>query len=87
MEEKDQTDLIKKKEDDNTSYYEMWGEHISFKQLLIAILINVVFVIVALVATTRLEYPYKLLSGLVALVLAAFVCSVFIKPKRNLKED
>lgn len=65
-------------------YYKMWGEHISFKQLLLAILVNVIFVVISIIATIKLQYQYKLIGGLMAMVIALVICAIFIRPKRNI---
>jgi len=61
----------------------IWGEHINIKDFVIGIIIQLLFLIVALLIPVKSDL--KLVIGLVAIVLGFTVNTIWIKPKRNLE--
>lgn len=61
----------------------IWGEHINIKDFVIGIIIQLIFLIVALLIPVNKDI--KLILGLVAIVLGFTVNTIWIKPKRNLE--
>ncbi|HHT55739.1 MAG TPA: hypothetical protein GX012_04155 [Acholeplasma sp.] len=61
----------------------IWGEHINIKDFVIGIIIQLLFLIVALLIPVKSDL--KLVIGLVAIVLGFTINTIWIKPKRNLE--
>ena len=61
----------------------IWGEHINIKDFVIGIIIQLIFLIVALLIPVNKDI--KLILGLVAIVLGFTINTIWIKPKRNLE--
>jgi len=61
----------------------IWGEHINIKDFVIGIIIQLIFLIVALLIPVKSDL--RLILGLVGIVLGFTVNTIWIKPKRNLE--
>ena len=61
----------------------IWGEHINIKDFVMGIIIQLIFLIVALLIPVNSDL--KLVIGLVAIVLGFTINTIWIKPKRNLE--
>ena len=61
----------------------IWGEHINIKDFVMGIIIQLIFLIVALLIPVNSDL--KLIIGLVAIVLGFTINTIWIKPKRNLE--
>ena len=61
----------------------IWGEHINIKDFVMGIIIQLIFLIVALLIPVKSDL--KLVIGLVAIVLGFTINTIWIKPKRNLE--
>lgn len=68
-------------------YTKIWGEHISLKQLLLATLNSLFFVLISLLFS---KYVVKnnnldLLFGLLGILISFVINTILFKPKRNIK--
>ena len=64
--------------------HEMWGEHISLKQLFLAILISVFCIVIALVLAPKTKES-RLVYGLIAVIISFVINIMWIKPKRHIE--
>lgn len=67
-------------------YTKVWGEHISLKELIVAVIISFVILIVALLIERQVfnDKNMQLLFGLVAIIIAFFINVLIFKPKRKI---
>lgn len=73
-------------EEKDTPLYEVWGDNVNLKHLLLSMVLSVIGTLGGYLIAPN-EAPMPLVFGLIGGIIAFVICSIFIKPKRRIKME